>query len=348
MKKKIDWDLILSYLGEECSEEDKAEVLEWENASNENKKELEVLRKIWNSPDTSLPEPDIELALKAVKNRIDNYSRSGAVEGLKVFKLKPDQSEGIFKRYIFNTNFVKAAALLLLTLAGIYFVSTLLQQSSSMLEMLVDNKAQQNIILSDGTKIILDAGSLLKYPEKFEDKSREVFLNGEGYFDVAQNSDSPFIIITNTAKIQVVGTKFNVRAWEKSNKVVVAVGEGKVRLQSETSENLDNSVLISKGKMSELDEHGVPTNPIDTDINKHISWMNRELHFQGTPFGEILDQLKRWYDVEFDLPSKSYLDTKVSVYIEDKPIEDIVNMISIMMNFKYEMQGNKILFSIAD
>lgn len=348
MKKKIDWDLILSYLGEECSEEDKAGVLEWENASNENKKELEVLRKIWNSPDTSLPEPVIELALKAVKNRIDNYSRSGAVEGLKVFKLKPVQSEGIFRRYIFNTNFVIAAALLLLTLAGIYFVSTLLQQSSSMLEMLVDNKAQQNIILSDGTKIILDAGSLLKYPEKFEDKSREVFLNGEGYFDVAQNSDSPFIIITNTAKIQVVGTKFNVRAWEKSNKVVVAVGEGKVRLQSETSENLDNSVLISKGKMSELDEHGVPTNPIDTDINKHISWMNRELHFQGTPFDEILDQLKRWYDVEFDLPSKSYLDTKVSVYIEDKPIEDIVNMISLMMNFKYEMQGNKILFSIAD
>ncbi|MGD8307667.1 MAG: hypothetical protein PVF17_13500, partial [Ignavibacteria bacterium] len=108
MKKKIDWDLILSYLDDECSEEDKAKVFEWENASTENKKELDVLRKIWNSRDTSLPEPDIELALKAVKNRIDNYSRSGEVEGLKVFKLKPDQSEGIFRRYIFNTNFVKA------------------------------------------------------------------------------------------------------------------------------------------------------------------------------------------------------------------------------------------------
>jgi ferric-dicitrate binding protein FerR (iron transport regulator) len=189
---------------------------------------------------------------------------------------------------------------------------------------------------------------LLKFPKEFEDDYREVFLIGEGYFEVTPDRLTPFIVQTNEAKITVVGTQFNVRAWEKSNKLVVAVTEGKVLLQTEKSTGKENEVVISKGQISMLDENGIPSPPVNTDVDRYVSWLNREFYFQSTPLIEILDQLERWYDVEFILPDDSYSENTVTVFIENKPIDDNLNVISLIMNFNYEKSGNKIIFSPAD
>ena len=112
-----------------------------------------------------------------------------------------------------------------------------------MREVIIKNKELKEITLSDGTKVKLDAGSSIKFPDKFEDDKREVFLNGEAYFKVTSDLQTPFIVHTNQAEITVLGTKFNVRAWDQTHKVAVVVVDGKVSLRPEGVNN-NKSVVI--------------------------------------------------------------------------------------------------------
>jgi len=106
-------------------------------------------------------------------------------------------------------------------------------------------------------------------------------------------------------------------------------------------------VIIRKGQMSFL-ENDLVLSPVNVDINTHLSWMNREMKFQSTPLGEVLGQIGRWYDVEFMLPDDSYKTKIITVYIENKPLEDILAVISLIMKFKYEQIGNSVKFVLKE
>jgi ferric-dicitrate binding protein FerR (iron transport regulator) len=83
-------------------------------------------------------------------------------------------------------------------------------------------------------------------------------------------------------------------------------------------------------------------------VELHLAWLNREYYFQSVPLGEVLDQLERWHDIEFSLPVDSYAANHITVNLENKPIEDILDLISLIMNFKYVMNGNTVTFTINE
>jgi ferric-dicitrate binding protein FerR (iron transport regulator) len=92
-------------------------------------------------------------------------------------------------------------------------------------------------------------------------------------------------------------------------------------------------------------ENEYPSPPQYTDINTHLLWMRREVYFRSTPLQEVLDQLERWYDLEISLSDESYTSNRVTIFIEDKPIAEILDLIALMNDFRYEQQGKKITFS---
>ena len=347
MRKNIDWDLILMYLEGDCSEADEKKVLEWKNNSEENRKEFELLKDLWDTHDLTLPKVDVEKSLDVVKQRISNFADRRETQTLKMFRIQHKKKVSQFINPFTMSSYLKTAAVILILFSGIYFFSKLFQ-NELMKEVIVKNKELKEITLSDGTEVKLDAGSSLKYPDKFEDDKREVFLSGEAYFNVTSDQQTPFIVHTNQAEITVLGTKFNVRAWDQTHKVAVVVVDGRVSLRPENVNNNKSEVIISAGQISVLDENGSLSNPVNTDTELHLAWLNREYYFQSVPLGEVLDQLKRWYDIDFTLPVDSYVANRITVNLENKPIEDILDLISLIMNFKYVMNGNTVTFTIND
>lgn len=343
MNNRIDWNLIINYLNGELSVEAEKNLFEWVNSSRKNKQEFELLKKIWNSPTVNMPKPDIEGALKIVKERIANISYSKENQESRIFKFRHKFYKSEFLALWTASRFVKIAALVLIIALGAFLTIKFLS-NSPMEEVLVDNKLIKNVTLPDGTKVKLDSGSLLKIAAKYGKNNRNVFLNGEGYFEVSRSEHNPFTIQTKSSKVTVLGTQFNVRAWDTNEKIAVAVAEGKVLFESENSVDEKNKEILLKGQMSFLDKSGVIYTPVNTDINEQISWINREMSFHSTPLGEVLDQLRRWYDVEFSLPDKSFKSERITIFIENKPIENILELISVIMNFEYERSGDKITF----
>ncbi len=243
-----------------------------------------------------------------------------------------------------------AAVILVLLLPFIYKIiktSFSTQLTPKLVEVLVDKGEKKRVTLADGTRVLLDSGSIFKYPQNFYGKNRSVFLSGEAYFKVTPGKERPFIVDANHAEIKVLGTTFNVRAWHQSQEVAVAVAEGNVSLRSKRA-NKKKAVLISRGQISRLPKNGVPTKPREVDINKHLCWIDRNIAFDNTPLKEILDQLERWYNVQFIFDEKISVSDYITVHTQSKKIEEIVELIAYIYGLNYKMEGHKIYLYLDD
>jgi ferric-dicitrate binding protein FerR (iron transport regulator) len=143
----------------------------------------------------------------------------------------------------------------------------------------------------------------------------------------------------NHAVVRVLGTKFNVRAWQPDKKVTVAVSEGKVSLRSEEGAAGD-VVVIVRGQASTLPESGRPSEPHPVDIDQYLGWMNNEVAFDDAPLQEILYQLERWYDVQFILSDSTLAEEHLTIHIQNKSIDDILELISVLTDLRYRHMGN--------
>ena len=214
---------------------------------------------------------------------------------------------------------------------------------AEMQEIFVEYGKTASLTLEDGTKITLDAGSTLSYPKHFAEETREIYLKGEAFFEVAPNPQKPFIINANEAVVRVVGTRFNVKAWPSSQAVQVAVAEGKVSLRSAHQPEIE-AVLINRGQLSALSDNQTITQPVAVDINKHLAWLKRELVLDNTVLSEVLTQLERWYRLQFELPDPIYKSVRISGVIKKKPINDIIETIAMMINLEAKREGNQVVF----
>ena len=214
------------------------------------------------------------------------------------------------------------------------------QPDSELTEILVPRGKKKTQTLSDGTRVLLDSGSQLSYSRKFGPDKREVFLNGEAYFQVNPDKMRPFLVYANHAVIKVVGTQFNVRAWERTRKVTVAVADGRVSLSLRNAESR-GTVNISKGQFSELPEKGEPSKPLHDDIEKYRGWIKRDRTFTNTRLKEVLDQLERWYDVRFFVDEDLSVSARITIHLKDLPITDIARLIADIMGLdtRFERQN---------
>lgn len=347
----MNWDLIIRYLEGNCTTEDEKKIKAWLEANANNKKELERLIRIWDVPPRDLPKPDVEEALMKVARKAGIKELLKEPSSQKVYKLKPEKAEAPFLTRLFGVKFIRVAAIIAFILITPYLTIQLLKSDSykefisDLNRIEVEKGTNRELTLVDGTTVTLDAGTVFKYPDNFNHGKREVFINGEGYFQVVSDPERPFIIRSNDAVITVLGTKFNVRAWSENGKVEVAVIDGRVSLKAEDSTEKEDEVIITKGYLSVLRKGENPSQPVSADVEQYLSWMNHEKDFRSAKLFEVLEQLERWYDLEFKLPSEFYKTSLVTVYIEKKPIEDILDMLCLIMNFSYRRDGNEIIFS---
>ena len=187
---------------------------------------------------------------------------------------------------------------------------------------------QFSLNLEDGTKVLLNSDSKIKYPVKFiKGKKRQVeLLYGEAFFDVSSsknNNGSEFIVSTKTQKINVLGTKFNVKSYSEDDIITTTLVEGKVKV-----ENGENQILLFPNQQSKVDSNSAIIDVSDVDVSQQISWIKGLFSFNDTSLEDIMHTLSRWYDSEFIFKSANQKKFIFSGILErTKSIEDILFII---------------------
>ena len=178
------------------------------------------------------------------------------------------------------------------------------------------------MILSDGTRIWMNAESLLRYPTSFIGEKREVFLEGEAFFEVAKDAKHPFIVHTNRHSVEVLGTSFNISAYP-DYKVYTTLAEGRIK--------------VSTAKVS------VVLNPDQQAAYLFTSWAKGNYEFRNTSLSEIVAQLSRWYNVDIYFKNESLKDKRFAgIIFRDEELNFAIEVIERVSNVHFTREEETI------
>lgn len=196
-----------------------------------------------------------------------------------------------------------------------------------------------SIVLSDGTQVNLNAGSSLRYPTLFSKDSthREVFLNGEAYFDVTSQDEHSFLVTTDELSVEVLGTQFNVTAYREDQKAYAVLVEGKITAQNPQSES---RVTVQPGQKVFYRNTDLMTE--QTEIQKHIAWIKGELVFVDDTFEVIKNKIERAYDVEIINDYKALNALVISARFKEETIQEVLETFQTYEEFNYSIEGQTI------
>lgn len=155
-----------------------------------------------------------------------------------------------------------------------------------------------DLILSDGTKVILDAASSIRYPTSFTRKERRVEINGQAYFEVTPDARKPFIVQKNEMSVQVYGTEFNVNAYDDEAMIKTTLIKGSVKVSNASPSGSLHTQLLTPGQQAMTTKAGTISLDKNADVEQAIAWKNGFFQFRETDLKTIMRQIMRWYDVE--------------------------------------------------
>ena len=193
-----------------------------------------------------------------------------------------------------------------------------------------------HVTLSDGTRVWLNAGSSLHYPVAFTGAYREVAVTGESYFEVAQDKDHPFLVSKGNCAIQVLGTHFNINAYDEEGEIKVTLLEGSVRVTSGSG----NSLLLP-GQMAIMDAKQKIDVLKSADVERVMAWKNGYFNFANADIRTVLRELSRWYNLE--LVFNDVTNEKFHVEISrDIPLSKVLRILEMTDKVHFDISGNKV------
>ena len=195
-------------------------------------------------------------------------------------------------------------------------------------------------VLPDGSDVTLSSGSSITYKRGFRGSTRIVSLNGEAFFDVVR-LDTPFIVGTFNATVEVLGTQFNVRAWagDARPETEVTLQEGTVRFSS-LAPSL-NSVLLAPGQYSALHAGATqPTDPVSIDAVRIASWRNGGFTFNNKPLTTILAEVQRRYNIQIRISDELKDDSLVLFHDRPENVEVILDAICVFKGCRYRVTSS--------
>lgn len=201
-------------------------------------------------------------------------------------------------------------------------------------EITVPKYAEYQINLEEGTKVWLNSETKLRFPLKFGDKERVVYVSGEAYFQVAHNPDKPFIVhIDDNTKIKVLGTEFNIRTYDEQMPESTLI--------SGSIEFIHNGVttVVNPGESCILNKTSGTVNVREADVMKTIAWKNGEFVFRNERLDSIVTELSRWYNVDVKFENEAVKNERFYLYFDRSTgFEEIIYQINKTgkINYKYE------------
>ena len=196
-----------------------------------------------------------------------------------------------------------------------------------------------SLLLADGSKVWLNAASSLKYPTSFTGSERKVEITGEAYFEVAHNPAMPFMVSKGGTNIKVLGTHFNVNAYDDERSLNVTLLEGSVSVMANHS---TQPKVIEPGAQARVDKNGSIQLDNSVDLNEVMAWKNGLFSFKAADIESIMRQVSRWYNVEvvFKTPITEKFYAEVS---KSTNVSSLLEMLQATKAVQFKIEGNAIV-----
>lgn len=218
-----------------------------------------------------------------------------------------------------------------------------LRNALAEIEVEAPSGSQTRLHLPDGTTVLLNSDSRITYAQDFGVNSREVTLQGEGYFEVAHNQKIPFYVKTEDVQVRVLGTKFNFRDYPEDGEVVVSLIEGKVALKNKIRQEAD--LVLMPDEQMVLDKKEKVMKKESMNAQAVLQWAEGCLSFDETPLLEVAKILERSYDVEIEFTEESLKELRFygNFNRTKQGLNDILNALSATGKVHYMLKGEKIV-----
>ena len=199
---------------------------------------------------------------------------------------------------------------------------------------------EYSLVLSDGTKVFLNADSELKYPVEFSDGKRIVDLKGEAYFEVHKDSLRPFIVRMNGAEVTVLGTSFNVNTYGDDGQIYTTLVNGSVRVSSMKNKQEE---ILKPGMQSVMNVQSGLLTVRKVDVEPYVAWREGRFVFRAMTLDLIMRQLQRWYDFEVFYQNSELKDYEFRGVIKrDMDLDKVLSVIKATTNVDFEVKGKVI------
>ncbi len=344
--------LMVRCLSGESSEREVSQLQAHLSVDNRTADTFEAFSKVWAVSDVA---PATENPDEAIE-RLRELRSTGCGASIHTLPRRADRrairttSRG-GARYALRVASVLAAVVALAVAVPYLFRSPAPETPAPVQNVFATARGQRAVVqLTDGTRVQLNVNSRLTVPETFAENRREVYLEGQAYFEVATDSARPFIAHTRNAAVRVLGTTFDVRAYPDESGVEVVVAEGKVLFgglpdSSRLSQAVRDSVLLEKGQGGRLTAGGKIVHTRSADLRRLTAWTHGRLIFRDAPFEVVSRELERWYDLDIrlDAPPRS-VNLLLNASFGEEPLSEILNAVSIALNLEYERTRREIVF----
>lgn len=201
----------------------------------------------------------------------------------------------------------------------------------------VPRAGEFELMLEDGTKVWLNSSTELIYPTSFDSQERRVKLIGEAYFEVAKDGERPFRIDANGTEIEVLGTAFNVNAYDKE--VQTTLVEGSVKIKKEGIQK-----VLVPGQEGVVSAQEIIVK--NTDVRSATAWQKGEFYFDGINLPEVMEQIARWYNVEYDIREIQEVEMAFKGSIaRDNNLSGILEILQAATGRDFRLEGRKIIVS---
>ena len=324
----LDEVLFAKFLVGECTEDELRKVKRWMDESDEHASDLFQLEEIYHAGKINSAEQTLEL--DAAESRLFQRLEKDSRPAVRLWSVR---------------RWMQYAAMLI----GVFLLGGAMwftgQQSEIWSEPLVAVSTGEEIkqlTLSDGTKVWLNKHTRFRYPETFEEEGREVYLEGEGYFEVAKNPAKPFVVHSNAMKVKVLGTVFNLKTDEQRKSAVATLLQGEIEVKGNHDEG---GIVLAPKQQAELDgiNHRLVVRQLTTGIE---NWHNSSFVFQGADIFTIGRTLEQYYNINIVLSSDfNTKSTYSGVLIKSARIEDVLKSINHVIPVKYRIDGRTVYLS---
>lgn len=209
-------------------------------------------------------------------------------------------------------------------------------------ELEVPRSGEYKVRLADGTLVYLNSATRMKYPVKFDEKERKVYLSGEAYFEVAKDPERPFFVEMEGVEVRVYGTSFNVNTHQKGNiQTVLVKGSIGVKVLSSGMES-----VIRPGQMAEFKQGNTKVDVKDVNVAVYTDWKDGIFRFENQRLEDILAVLSNWYDMNVFYQTVSVKELHFSGYMERyKDVSVILEAITLSTGVTFSIQGKTIIVS---
>ena len=331
MRNRINPELLRRFLRDECSEDEYRQVESWVNASENEEEVLSFIEKYWR--------PERGEHGHEIINYDEIFGRIKTNIAGKEPVLKPFPAG-----YAIFSQWLKIAAVLLLPalVVGIYYlIRHQPEEQAITYEEKTNQRGQKSkISLPDGTVVWLNAASRLRYVRDFFDGRREVVLEGEAFFDVAENEQLPFKVITGEVETVALGTSFNINAFPENQSLGISLVTGKVAVSHQHQGHLAEEIILDPGEKLLFDPVTDDFTKLNFDYRKEVSWKQGVIYFENADMEYVRATLERWFNVDFVFRNQPKRPWHFSGEFDNSSLERVLERIAYTERFSFEISAN--------